>query len=130
MSLNNARGVMEAISGKRSSFVRTPKAGDAGARKKNYSAAKSATMWGELLLAMVYSWITFDAAWDGEWISVPFLALFAIGFYFVSWPSVRRRLSRPERVSSSPPPSSHDLPQKSEFPVAAVELGAGSDELR
>ncbi|RFC47116.1 MAG: Glycosyltransferase [Verrucomicrobia bacterium] len=130
MSLNNARGVVEAISGKRSSFVRTPKAGGPGGRQKNYSAAKSATMWGELLLAVIYSWITFDAAWDGEWLSVPFLALFAIGFYFVAWPSVLRRLSRPERVPTASPPSSHDLPQKSEFPVHAVELGAGSDELR
>jgi len=129
MSLNNARGVMEAILGKRSAFVRTPKAGASGGRQ-NYRSAKSVTMWLEVLLAVIYTGITIDAALDGSWISVPFLALFAIGFYFVSWPSVRRSLVRTEMVATSPPPSTHDLAQKSDFPVPAVELGAGSDELR
>jgi len=129
LSLNNARGVIEAILGKRSAFVRTPKAGASGGRQ-NYRSATSVTMWLEVILAVIYTGITINAAWQGAWISVPFLALFAIGFYFVSWPSVRRRLGRTERVPLTPPPSSHDLAQKSDFPVPAVELGAGSDELR
>jgi cellulose synthase/poly-beta-1,6-N-acetylglucosamine synthase-like glycosyltransferase len=131
MSLNNARGVLEAITGKRSAFVRTPKAGAAG-KRTSYRSAVSVTTWLEVILGIIYSGITIAAAIHGEWISVPFLALFAIGFYFVAWPSVQRRLGlTPQRVVASPPPSpSHELAQNSEFPVPAVELGAGSDELR
>jgi hypothetical protein len=132
MSLNNARGVIEAITGKRSSFVRTPKAGAAG-KRTSYRSTVSVTTWLEVLLGSIYTGITLAAAWRGEWISVPFLALFAIGFYFVAWPSVQRRLGlSPRRVvpSPTPSPSSHELAQNSEFPVPAVELGAGSDELR
>ena len=87
LSINNARAVLEGLFGKNVEFVRTPKhgvAGDRGAwKKKKYRARWSIHSLVEMGMG-VYFVITIGLAmFTGSWISIPFLALFMIGYLYV-----------------------------------------------
>lgn len=87
ISLNNARGVLQALRGHETAFQRTPKyrvVGRAGNWwRETYAIKKNATAFLEiglgfyLLIAMAYS------IGRGLYFPVPFLLLFASGFFFV-----------------------------------------------
>ncbi len=128
LSLNNARAVLEALRGKRTAFVRTPKSGGVTGQGK-YRAEVSVTTWLEFGLALVFAGLTVTTVEEGDWLSAPFMALFALGFAFVSAPSLRRWLTRADRPAVPDDPS-HDQPETVDFPVPAVELGPAPDELR
>jgi cellulose synthase/poly-beta-1,6-N-acetylglucosamine synthase-like glycosyltransferase len=99
MGLNNARAVLEAIWGafhkKESVFVRTPKYGVTGADRKKWRSERVFTlkrMYMPILeiamgaYMMVCIWITIQ--WNIGQSSIPFLLIFAGGYFYVGFSSI------------------------------------------
>ncbi|SKA86750.1 Glycosyltransferase, catalytic subunit of cellulose synthase and poly-beta-1,6-N-acetylglucosamine synthase [Prosthecobacter debontii] len=108
MSINNGKAVIEALLGKESEFVRTPKYGvnsKAQASKKSfrYKAGKSLCLWIELALVGYFGHLLWLAIEKEQWGSLPFLALFLFGFLYVSLGSLLKRFSM-DFFSTPPPP--------------------------
>ena len=87
LAVNNARAVVEALLGRESGFVRTPKTGTEGALVKAVKTAyRGRASWmplAELALGSYFTWAVW-VAWDLEvWGSLPFLVLFQLGFLYV-----------------------------------------------
>jgi hypothetical protein len=92
LCVNQTRAVLEALMGRETEFVRTPKHGIRGKLEswsgKKYRSAKSLTPFIELLMA-AYFVVAIGVAIDhGHYISIPFLCLFLCGFGYVGWGSV------------------------------------------
>ncbi|GAT32963.1 glycosyltransferase [Terrimicrobium sacchariphilum] len=92
MSVNNARGVIEAVLNRQSEFTRTPKYGiemkPVNVRRVRYMPIKSLLPFIELLFALYFGYCVWNSAALGQWISVPFLLMFFGGFTYVAWKSV------------------------------------------
>lgn len=92
MSVNNARGVIEALFKRQSEFTRTPKYGEGAAvrrvRAVRYPPIRSILPAVEILFALYFSFCTWNAVESGAWTSVPFLLLFLVGFAYVSAKSI------------------------------------------
>ena len=98
VSINNACGVLQALVGYETPFLRTPKyevvgKGDGWLKKqyglrKNWMSYVELGVGGYLVVAMVYSFL------KGLYFPIPFLGLFAFGFFYVGglslWQGVRR----------------------------------------
>jgi cellulose synthase/poly-beta-1,6-N-acetylglucosamine synthase-like glycosyltransferase len=87
LCVSQSRAVLEALAGRETEFVRTPKHGVRGKLEawsnKKYRAAKSITPFVELGFA-AYFLVTMAVAFDhGHYLSMPFLALFLAGFGYV-----------------------------------------------
>ena len=88
LSLNNARAVLEAVFNHKSDFARTPKYGIE--RKKQawrtckYMPLKSLLPIVEMAFAVYFSYFIWFAIVHQQYLSVPFLAMFQIGFLYVS----------------------------------------------
>jgi cellulose synthase/poly-beta-1,6-N-acetylglucosamine synthase-like glycosyltransferase len=80
LGVNNARAVIEALRGRPSPFVRTPKYGDRSARR--YRARRDPRLVFELLLSLYFTGALAVAAALGAWASLPFLALFWWGYTY------------------------------------------------
>ena len=113
LCVNQTRAVFEAMIGRETEFVRTPKHGIRGKlgnwSSKRYRAARSLTPVAELLMAAYFMVAVEVAINHGHYISVPFLLLFLFGFGYVgtvsAWQgwlgqSLRRVWQRPEGVVS------------------------------
>jgi hypothetical protein len=98
VSVNNARAVLEAMFNHRSGFNRTPKYGIEGQTKRapmnSYSAFKAVLPFGELLFAVYFAHFLIGAVLTREYLSLPFLMLFQIGFTYVAVCSIGERLRR------------------------------------
>lgn len=121
LCVNQTRAVLEALLGRETEFVRTPKHGIRGRLEswssKKYRAAKSLTPFFELALAGYFVVAMAIAFQNGHYVSMPFLALFLCGFGYVGvvslWQSglgaaVRRlatRLRPVRAVKVVPPPA-------------------------
>ncbi len=80
IAVSNSRAVFEAIIGKKSGFIRTPKKGDV--QQKNYKADIPVSALIEIALGC-YCTISFFAYMAyGKYLIGPFLAIYAIGFLF------------------------------------------------
>lgn len=92
MSVNNARGVLEAVFKQQSEFARTPKYGHgqsaAGRRTVRYLPIRALLPALEILFAIYFSYCTWQAIGRGAWLSIPFLLLFLVGFAYVASQSV------------------------------------------
>ncbi|MEM6336865.1 MAG: cellulose synthase family protein, partial [Bacteroidota bacterium] len=98
-AINNTRAVFEALIGKRTAFVRTPKFAGQGKSKpgkgpwwksKYAHVGLPPVVWLECLMA-VYCFLGLGlAVYVGEWLAVPFQALFAAGFGLVALFNVRQ----------------------------------------
>lgn len=99
MSINNGKAVLEALFNQESDFVRTPKYGVNTRREIaprtsfRYTAAKSISLWIEVALAVYFSWLIILAGIKGQWLSIPFLAMFAGGFIYVALGSIAKRMN-------------------------------------
>ena len=106
MSVNNARAVLEAMFNHQSEFTRTPKYGIEKTKQHwtpaRYSPLKSLAPLVEVGFALYFTWFLFDAISKGQWISVPFIALFQTGFTYVAYSSISRWFPRIEPPSSGP----------------------------
>jgi cellulose synthase/poly-beta-1,6-N-acetylglucosamine synthase-like glycosyltransferase len=92
LCVNQTRAVLEALGGKETEFVRTPKHG-AGATSgswwsQKYRAAKSITPFIELAMAAYFVIAIFVAIDHRHFLSLPFLGLFLCGFGYVGWVSL------------------------------------------
>ena len=92
LSVNQTRAVLEAVLGKDTEFVRTPKHGIRGKLEswsgKKYRAARSVTPFIELGLAG-YFVVTMVVAFNhGHYVSMPFVGLFLAGFGYVGGASL------------------------------------------
>jgi cellulose synthase/poly-beta-1,6-N-acetylglucosamine synthase-like glycosyltransferase len=87
LCVNQTRAVLEAVLGRETEFVRTPKHGIRGKLEswtgKKYRAAKSLTPLLELLMAGYFVGAVYVAVANGHYISIPFLLLFFFGFAYV-----------------------------------------------
>lgn len=92
LCVNQTRAVFEALMGKETEFVRTPKHGIRGKLEswssKKYRAAKSITPFIEVFLAVYFLQTMIVAFNNGHYLSMPFLALFLCGFGYVGVLSV------------------------------------------
>jgi len=92
LAVNQARAVVEALVGRESDFVRTPKHGVVARRQRwanlDYRGARSLTSVAEILLFGYCLVAAALAAAVGHWLTVPFLVIFSLGFGYVgalSW---------------------------------------------
>ena len=98
LGVNNGRAVIEAIIGYKTGFARTPKSGDntsAISLRKKYQA--NSQNWGtylELILGSLYAAFLTWAVMKSYWVVVPFLLLFAIGFFYTGLSSLLETLQR------------------------------------
>ena len=92
LCVNQTRAVLEALMGRETEFVRTPKHGIRGKLEswssKKYRAAKSITPFIEVGLAAYFAEAMIIAFQQGHYLSMPFLALFLCGFGYVGLVSV------------------------------------------
>ena len=88
LSLNNTRAVGEALLGKQSSFLRTPKFDLRGRKKQEQSSSyllpRDANVWIESLLALYAALLFVYAVTAGLWSIVPWLLMYVGGFSYVS----------------------------------------------
>lgn len=98
MSINNTKAVLEAVFNHQSEFTRTPKYGIERKKQRwtsaKYRSIKSLLPIVELGFALYFTYFMVKAAMDGQWFSLPFLALFQGGFAFVAWSSISQWLPR------------------------------------
>jgi cellulose synthase/poly-beta-1,6-N-acetylglucosamine synthase-like glycosyltransferase len=92
LCVSQSRAVLEAVFGRETEFVRTPKHGIRGRLEawssKKYRAAKSITPFIELGMAAYFAVAMGVAVHHGHYLSMPFLALFLCGFGYVGWVSL------------------------------------------
>ena len=87
LCVNQTRAVLEALFGRETEFVRTPKHGIRGRLEiwssKKYRAAKSITPLIEVAMAGYFTIAMAVAVQNGHYLSMPFLGLFLYGFGYV-----------------------------------------------
>jgi hypothetical protein len=95
LCINQTRAVLEALAGKETEFVRTPKHGVAARSErwtaKRYRAAKSLIPYFELLMGLYFTFAMVLAIRGQHFMSIPFLMLFLVGFFYVGVLSVHQR---------------------------------------
>lgn len=110
IALNNARGVLEALAGKQSEFVRTPKyntTDDTTAKKR--IACPSIKRWmsyAEIAMGIYCLTCTIIAMTQPRGlISAPFLLLFATGYFYVGFSSLHGQCRNTSHVKIKPVPA-------------------------
>src|SRR5438105_10798256 len=92
LSLNNGRAVLEAVFNHKSDFARTPKYGierkSQTWRSCKYMPLKSLLPIAEMIFALYFTYFVWFAVEHGQFISLPFLLMFQIGFLYVSLSSL------------------------------------------
>jgi cellulose synthase/poly-beta-1,6-N-acetylglucosamine synthase-like glycosyltransferase len=100
LSINNARAVLEAVFNRRSDFCRTPKYGIERTKQRwqssRYAAVRTVIPLVEFIFAVYFTYFVFHAFQNHEFLSVPFLMLFQIGFAYVACGSIWQRIMRPQ----------------------------------
>jgi hypothetical protein len=96
LSINNARAVMEGLFGNDLEFVRTPKHGitktsESWKRKRKYKSRWPVHSIVEVAFGIYFVLTIGLAMLTGNWINVPFLVLFMIGFLYVGSLSLYQR---------------------------------------
>jgi cellulose synthase/poly-beta-1,6-N-acetylglucosamine synthase-like glycosyltransferase len=98
LSINNARAVLEAVFNHQSDFARTPKYGIERKaqtwRSCKYMPLKSLLPLAEMAFALYFTYFVWFAIQHGQFLSVPFLAMFQIGFLYVSLSSFSQWMPR------------------------------------
>jgi hypothetical protein len=107
MCLNNARAVLEALLGRETAFVRTPKYRIESSRdewrRKKYRGVAGLLPFLELGLGLYFTATVFYAALRGVYGSLPFLLLFQAGFLYTGILSLREWLElRAPRLETAP----------------------------
>ncbi len=104
MCISNAKAVLEALLGRQSEFVRTPKFGDSTVRPVRTKRRKLGLLpWIELACAIYLTVCTVFAAIHAQTLlGAPFLAIFGVGFYYVSLLSFQARLADRRRDIAAP----------------------------
>ncbi|MEO0423597.1 MAG: glycosyltransferase [Pseudomonadota bacterium] len=93
LSRNNGVGVLEALLGRRTAFVRTPKQG-AKARPDYFVAVSRVGEALEVAVGLIYVWATLWCVQQQVYMAVPFMAMFAFGFLYTGVSSIVAQLER------------------------------------
>ncbi len=94
ISLNNARAVLEGLFSRNAEFVRTPKSGVRSAENRRsmldtvYRSQKSLTVVMELAFGSYFLLTLYVAIAGGHFISIPFLLLFLVGYFYSALSSI------------------------------------------
>jgi hypothetical protein len=92
LSINNARAVLEAVFNHKSDFTRTPKYGierkSQSWRNCKYMPLKSLLPIAEMAFALYFTYFVWFALAHGQFLSVPFLLMFQVGFFYVALSSL------------------------------------------
>ncbi|HZT72581.1 MAG TPA: cellulose synthase family protein [Terriglobales bacterium] len=119
LTVTNSRAVIEALLGIQSSFKRTPKFRIESRRDRVQAAQyRRKTGWApliELALGSVFAWVAWYAWQSQNWITIPFILLFVLGFWTTGlasifqgrWQALRAR--RAARVAEAEPPAAMPL---------------------
>lgn len=95
LCINQSRAVFEALLGRETEFVRTPKHGVAvrgeSWHEKRYRSVKNLVPYFELFMAAYFTAAIAVAVHGGHFVSMPFLLLFLVGFLYVGTLSVYQR---------------------------------------
>ena len=98
LGVNNGRAVIEALIGHKTGFARTPKSGSkAGLNSLNKSYKANSQNWAnylEIALGMLYLGFLIWALQKAYWVVVPFLLIFAIGFFYIGLSTLKERWAR------------------------------------
>jgi hypothetical protein len=98
LSINNAKAVLEAIFNRKSEFRRTPKYGVVQStqnwRSSRYSAIRTMIPIVEIMFAIYFTYFAFHAFQNQEFLTLPFLMLFQLGFGYVAFGSIWSRVIR------------------------------------
>jgi hypothetical protein len=99
ISASNTRAVFEAVIGRKSDFIRTPKHGDRSA--KAYAAPRTVQPWIEVLLGLYCSVSVALFIVSGRYAIAPLLALYAAGFLVTGGIGLMeaRRPAKPELLT-------------------------------
>ncbi len=116
LTLTNTRAVLEAIFGKQSPFARTPKYRVASKGQKSKAAAKyrkrlGLVPWLELLIGTYFASTVYYAIDNENFITVPFLILFVLGYWYTGLMSLLQ--GRFEKLAVESGAELHEKP----FPV-------------
>ncbi len=116
LTLTNTRAVLEAIFGKQSAFARTPKYRVAARGQKSKAAAKyrkrlGLVPWLELLIGTYFAATVYYAVDNENYITVPFLVLFVLGYWYTGLMSLLQ--GRFEKLAVGSGAELHEKP----FPV-------------
>jgi cellulose synthase/poly-beta-1,6-N-acetylglucosamine synthase-like glycosyltransferase len=87
MSVNNSFGVIEALFRKGGEFTRTPKSGGTAlvSRSKRPNCSLRALLPViEILFALYFCYCLWNAGHSHQWMSIPFLLMFLVGFFYVA----------------------------------------------
>mgnify|MGYP006288430259 FL=1 len=95
LCVNQSRAVLEALRGKASEFVRTPKTGVVSRvekwTKRKYRAGNSLVPYIEVAMGLYFLGAMGAAARGGHWVSMPFIFLFLMGYWYVGVASFLHR---------------------------------------
>lgn len=98
LSVNNSRAVFEAILGVRSAFKRTPKFAVTHAGKEWHTSAyalpSDPTVWAEMILSLYANALLVYSIFNGFWWLLPWLSLYACGYTYISYLSIRQAWER------------------------------------
>jgi cellulose synthase/poly-beta-1,6-N-acetylglucosamine synthase-like glycosyltransferase len=87
MTVSNLQAVLEALLGKKTAFARTAKYGATG--RQAAAAPGGWIAWVNLTAAGYFAAGMAYAVWLGAWASLPFIALFVVGYYYAGRPALR-----------------------------------------
>ncbi len=103
LAVSNSRAVFEALIGRESGFVRTPKRGDKELKRYRVGLPWSALV--EISVGLYCAYSLGVYLYEGMYLVGPFLALYAAGFLFIGLLTIahhlgldRLRLRRPTRL--------------------------------
>ena len=118
---NNARAVYEALRGKKSPFVRTPKAGEAPTAARSYRPAAGFQPLVEIAMGLYYLGAVWFAVAEGLWVPLPLLFVFAVAFLVLGLGSLMPTLgAATTRPAATPRPVAHIRPSR---PTTAPPTG-------
>jgi len=105
LGVNNGRAVIEALIGHKTGFARTPKTGSKTqnlALNKSYQA--NSQTWAnylEISLGSLYLGFLVWAIAQAYWLVVPFLSIFAIGFFYIGFATLlEKRQPKPGKTTT------------------------------
>jgi hypothetical protein len=117
IAISNAKAVLQAVRGKQSEFVRTPKAGSGGTSSYRARAHSGVP---EMLCAM-WAFVGISVGFIGEhtWIT-PLLAIYLSGFAWMSYHCIRERRARTRAAAAAmnAPPRSAPVARPAAEPEA------------
>ena len=118
LAVNNGRAAIEGLFGDDVEFVRTPKTGATDRYTTPSATYRAGTSWHnavELIFALYCIATLAVAVVTRSWASVPFVALFAVGFSYVGLTSLvgswRTSRAQGEVDAEAHPPSTHSSPR-------------------